>query len=178
MRKLSMEELHRVSTEAYKQQAKIPLIVVLDNVRSMYNVGSVFRTCDAFSVSELILCGITACPPHKEINKTALGATESVCWRYEKNIVSTLENLKINGYQVYAIEQVDTAIPLQNFTINPEQKIAIVMGNEVFGVSDDALTVCDGAIEIPQDGTKHSLNVSVASGIIIWELFRKMFSFK
>lgn len=175
MKKLSMDELNRVTPEAYKQQAKIPLVVVLDNVRSMYNVGSLFRTCDAFSVEELILCGITACPPHKEITKTALGATESVDWRHYTETTEAVRSLKSQGYRVWAVEQVDTSVKLEDFICLPDEKYAIVLGNEVFGVDDEVLALCDGAIEIPQNGTKHSLNVSIAGGIVMWEIFKKLF---
>ena len=168
-----MDELNRVSREEFKAQAKIPLVVVMDNVRSMYNVGSIFRTCDAFSVERLLLCGITACPPHKEITKTALGATESVDWAHYDTTVEAVAELKRQGYKVFAVEQVDTSVMLDRMEIVPE-KTAIVLGNEVFGVDDAVLALCDGAIEIPQNGTKHSLNVSIAGGIVIWEFFKKM----
>ena len=168
-----MDELNRVSTEEFKAQAKIPLVVVMDNVRSMYNVGSIFRTCDAFSVERLLLCGITACPPHKEITKTALGATESVEWQHYGTTVEAVTELKQQGYKVFAVEQVDTSVRLGRMEIVPE-KTAIVLGNEVFGVDDAVLALCDGAIEIPQNGTKHSLNVSIAGGIVIWEFFKRM----
>ena len=168
-----MDELNRVSTEEFKAQAKIPLVVVMDNVRSMYNVGSIFRTCDAFSVERLLLCGITACPPHKEITKTALGATESVDWQHYGTTVEAVTELKQQGYKVFAVEQVDTSVMLDQMEILPE-KTAIVLGNEVFGVDDAVLALCDSAIEIPQNGTKHSLNVSIAGGIVIWEFFKKM----
>ena len=169
-----MEELNRVSTEEFKAQAKIPLVVVMDNVRSMYNVGSVFRTCDAFSVEKLLLCGITACPPHKEIAKTALGATESVEWGHYATTVEAVTELKQQGYKVFAVEQVDTSVMLDRMEVRGDEKTAIVLGNEVFGVDDEVLALCDGAIEIPQNGTKHSLNVSIAGGIVIWEFFKKM----
>lgn len=169
-----MDELNRVSTEEFKAQEKIPLVVVMDNVRSMYNVGSVFRTCDAFSVQRLLLCGITACPPHKEITKTALGATESVDWKHYGTTTEAVTELKQNGYKVFAIEQVDTSVMLDQLEIPAAEKTAIVLGNEVFGVDDEVLALCDGAIEIPQNGTKHSLNVSIAGGIAIWEFFKKM----
>ena len=174
MKKLSMEELNRVTAEEFKRQDKIPLAVVMDNVRSMYNVGSVFRTCDAFSVECLYLCGITATPPHKEIAKTALGATESVDWKHFASTAECLRELKRDGYTLYAVEQVDTSISLEKFEIQMPAKIALVLGNEVFGVDDEALELCDGALEIPQNGTKHSLNVSIAGGIAIWECFKKM----
>lgn len=174
MKKLSMDELNRVSTEEFKAQEKIPLVVVMDNVRSMYNVGSVFRTCDAFSVERLLLCGITACPPHKEIAKTALGATESVDWKHYDTTTEAVVELKQLGYKVFAVEQVDTSVMLDRIEIPASEKTAIVLGNEVFGVDDEVLALCDGAIEIPQNGTKHSLNVSIAGGIVIWEFFKKM----
>lgn len=174
MKKLSMDELNRVSTEEFKAQEKIPLVVVMDNVRSMYNVGSVFRTCDAFSVERLLLCGITACPPHKEIAKTALGATESVDWAHYDTTVEAVTELKKQGYKVFAVEQVDTSVMLDRMEARSNEKTAIVLGNEVFGVDNAVLALCDGAIEIPQNGTKHSLNVSIAGGIVIWEFFKKM----
>ena len=174
MKKLSMDELNRVSTEEFKAQEKIPLVVVMDNVRSMYNVGSVFRTCDAFSVERLLLCGITACPPHKEIAKTALGATESVDWKHYDTTTEAVVELKQLGYKLFAVEQVDTSVMLDRIEIPASEKTAIVLGNEVFGVDDEVLALCDGAIEIPQNGTKHSLNVSIAGGIVIWEFFKKM----
>lgn len=174
MKKLSMDELNRVSTEEFKSQQKTPLVVVMDNVRSMYNVGSIFRTCDGFAVEKLLLCGITACPPHKEISKTALGATESVDWQHYTTTVEAVQELKTAGYDVYAVEQVDTSISLQDFLPKSGQKLAIVLGNEVFGVDDEVLPLCDGAIEIPQVGTKHSFNVSVAGAITIWEIFKKI----
>ena len=169
-----MDELNRVTTEEFKAQEKIPLVVVMDNVRSMYNVGSVFRTCDAFSVERLLLCGITACPPHKEIAKTALGATESVVWAHYSTTVEAVTELKQQGYKVWAVEQVDTSVMLDRMEVSGDEKTAIVLGNEVFGVDDEVLALCDGAIEIPQNGTKHSLNVSIAGGIVIWEFFKKM----
>ena len=169
-----MDELNRVTTEEFKKQQKIPLVVVMDNVRSMYNVGSIFRTCDAFSVERLLLCGITACPPHKEITKTALGATESVDWAHYGTTVEAVTELKQKGYKVLAVEQVDTSVMLDRMEASSDEKTAIVLGNEVFGVDDEVLALCDGAIEIPQNGTKHSLNVSIAGGIVIWEFFKRM----
>ena len=168
-----MDELNRVTTEEFKAQEKIPLVVVMDNVRSMYNVGSVFRTCDAFSVERLLLCGITACPPHKEIAKTALGATESMDWAHYATTVEAVTELKQQGYKVWAVEQVDTSVMLDQIEVSGDEKTAIVLGNEVFGVDDEVLALCDGAIEIPQNGTKHSLNVSIAGGIVIWEFFKR-----
>jgi len=170
-----MDELNRVDVETYRLQEKISLVVIMDNIRSMNNVGSVFRTCDAFSVESIWLCGITACPPNKEIAKTALGATESVVWNYAKETAEAVKQLKAQGYRVYAVEQVDTSIDLNKLNINKKDKIAIILGNEVFGVSDEVLPLCDGAIEIPQTGTKHSLNVTIAGGIVIWEVFKKLF---
>lgn len=174
MKKLSMDELNRVDVETYRRQPKVSLVVVMDSIRSMNNVGSVFRTCDAFSAERMILCGITACPPNKEISKTALGATESVAWIYEESVTKAVENLKKEGYKVYAVEQVDTSISLNDFEIDSKDKIAVILGNEVFGVSDEVLPLCDGALEIPQTGTKHSLNVTIAGGIVIWEIFKKL----
>ena len=172
MRKLTMEELHRLSKEDYSEVAKLPVVVVLDNIRSLSNVGAVFRSADAFRVEELFLCGITACPPHREIHKTALGADETVRWRYFDTTVDALRELKNRGYTVYAVEQVTGSVMLQDYVAEP--KTAFVMGNEVDGVSEEALDYCDAAIEIPQEGTKHSLNVSVCAGIIIWEFFRQI----
>ena len=168
-----MDELNRVTTEEFKKQQKIPLVVVMDNVRSMYNVGSIFRTCDAFSVERLLLCGITACPPHKEITKTALGATESVDWAHYETTLEAVTELKQQGYKVLAVEQVDTSVMLDRMEACGDEKTAIVLGNEVFGVDDEVLALCDSAIEIPQNGTKHSLNVSIAGGIVIWEFYKK-----
>lgn len=174
MKKLSLEELNRISAEEFKESEKIPLVVVLDNIRSMNNVGSVFRTADAFLLEKLYLCGITACPPHKEITKTALGATETVVWEHCEDVVEITKQLKESGYKVYALEQTDSSIMLDDFTCQEKEKIALILGNEVFGVDDNLLPLIDGALEIPQYGTKHSLNVSVAAGIAIWEIFKKL----
>ncbi|GHU74609.1 tRNA/rRNA methyltransferase [Bacteroidia bacterium] len=173
MRKLQITELNRISTEAFKQTEKIPLIVVLDNVRSLHNVGSVFRTSDAFLVEAVYLCGITAAPPHAEIHKTALGAENSVDWQYFENTSDAVLKLKQLDYQIVAIEQAENSIPLENFRTG-NQKIAIVLGNEVHGVEQSVMNQCDACIEIPQFGTKHSLNVSVTAGIVVWELFKQM----
>ena len=173
MRKLLPEEMGRATMDEFKKQQKLPLVVVLDSVRSMNNVGSVFRTCDAFGIETLYLCGITATPPHKEISKTALGASESVDWRYGKECVSVVQQLKNDGYKIYAVEQVDTSSMLTEFDFCKDDKYAVILGNEVFGVDDAVLALCDGAIEIPQVGTKHSLNVSVAAGVVLWECFRQ-----
>ena len=168
-----MEELHRITPEQFKSQEKVPVVVILDSVRSMNNVGSVFRTCDAFKVEKLFLCGITACPPNKEISKTALGATESVDWEYVEDVVTLAERLKQEGYSVFMVEQVDESKMLNEFSFKEYEKVALIVGNEVFGVDDRLLPVCDAAIEIPQFGTKHSLNVTIAAGIVIWEAVRQ-----
>lgn len=167
-----MEELGRVSPEEFKQQGKNPVVLVLDNIRSMHNVGSAFRTCDAFNVEKLYLCGITATPPQKEIAKTALGATESVEWEYAEDVVALAERLKAEGYAVILVEQTDGSIMLQDFDFAQYGKMALFVGNEVFGISDGLLPLCDAAVEIPQFGTKHSLNVAVATGIVLWEACR------
>ncbi|MBR4787758.1 MAG: RNA methyltransferase [Bacteroidales bacterium] len=174
MKKLSMEELHRISPEQFKAQEKVPIVVVLDSIRSMNNVGSVFRTCDAFKIEKLYLCGITACPPNKEISKTALGATESVDWEYAEDVMPLAERLKQEGYAVLMVEQVDESRKLQDVNFKDYEKVALVVGNEVFGVDERLLPVCDAAVEIPQFGTKHSLNVTIAAGIVIWEAVRQM----
>lgn len=174
MKKLSMDELNRITVDEFKKQTKIPVIIVLDNIRSLSNVGSIFRTADAFLIQEILLCGITATPPHKEIQKTALGATETVDWMYYSSTVEAVSVLKNMGVQVFAVEQTDEKIWLQDFNPIPNQPIALVFGNEVYGVSDDVMELVDASIEIPQFGTKHSLNISIAAGILIWELFRKL----
>lgn len=174
MKKLSMDELNRLMPEEFKNTPKTPLTIVLDNIRSLSNVGSIFRTADAFLVKEIILCGITATPPHKEIQKTALGATETVAWRYFTNPVEAVNELKSKGVAVFAVEQTDQKIWAQDFNPNEFTEVALVLGNEVKGVSDDVMEIVDGSIEIPQFGTKHSLNISIAAGIMIWEVYRKM----
>lgn len=177
-RKLSMEELHRISVQEFKEVEKLPLTVVLDNVRSQNNIGSVFRTGDAFRVERICLCGICSTPPHRDIHKTALGAEDSVDWTYYEETVDCVRELRAHGYKVYAIEQVDDSIKLDNLsTLNGSMinsKFAIVFGNEVEGVQDELLPLCDGSIEIPQQGTKHSLNVSCAAAIVMWELFKEL----
>lgn len=173
-KKLKLEELGRIDIETFKQTEKIPLVVVLDNVRSMHNVGAIFRTADAFIVEKIILCGITPQPPHREIHKAALGATESVDWIYEKNISEALQNLKNENYKIIGIEQTSTSEIMTNYAINKEEKYALVLGNEVDGLSDDALSIYDTFLEIPQLGTKHSLNVSVCGGIVMWEFFKNL----
>ena len=174
MRKLENSELDRKSIEDFKKSDKTPLILVLDDIRSLHNIGSVFRTADAFLVEKIILCGITATPPNKEIHKTALGATETVFWEHHENVIEVIENLKKENIVTLAIEQVESAVFLQDFTVEKNQKYALVFGNEVFGVSQEAVAVCDGCIEIPQLGTKHSLNISVTAGIVIWDIFKKI----
>ena len=173
MKKLSMEELGRVTPEEFKKQEKAPIVLVLDNIRSMHNVGSAFRTCDAFNIEKLYLCGITATPPQKEISKTALGATESVEWEYVEHVAELANRLKSEGYSILLVEQTDHSILLQEFDFAQYGKIALFVGNEVFGISDELLPLCDAAIEIPQFGTKHSLNVSVATGISLWEAVKQ-----
>jgi 23S rRNA (guanosine2251-2'-O)-methyltransferase len=173
MRKLKNSELGRLNISEFKKADKIPLIVVLDNIRSLNNIGSVFRTCDAFIVEKIYLCGITAQPPHKEIHKTALGATESVAWEYVDNTLELIERLRAQNIKTIAIEQVEKSTMLQEFAIEDDQKYAIIFGNEVKGVLQEVVSVTDYCIEIPQFGTKHSLNISVSAGVILWDLFKK-----
>jgi len=172
MRKLSMEELNRKSVEEFHEAEKLPIIAVLENVRSAYNVGSVFRTADAFLLEGIYLCGYTAFPPHKEIKKTALGAEESVHWKHFKNISEAIDSLKSLGYRVYALEQAENSLALNELKISGDEKLAVIMGNEVSGVEQSTIALCDGCLEIPQLGMKHSLNVSVAAGVVLWELVR------
>lgn len=174
MRKLENSELDRKSIEAFKESEKTPLIIVLDDIRSLHNIGSVFRTADAFLIEKIYLCGITATPPNKEIHKTALGATETVAWEHSDNVLEVIKNLKKENVTTLAIEQVESAIFLQDFEVKKGEKYALVFGNEVYGVSQEAVAICDGSIEIPQLGTKHSLNISVSAGIVVWDLFQKM----
>jgi len=174
MRKLENSELNRKSIADFKIAKKTPLTIILDDIRSLNNIGSVFRTSDAFLIEKIYLCGITAIPPNKEINKTALGATETVDWEYQKDVLEVIKNLKKEQVSVFAIEQVQSAILLQNFHVEENKKYALIFGNEVFGVNQKAIEICDGTIEIPQLGTKHSLNISVSAGIVIWDLFRKI----
>ena len=173
MRKLSMDELNRLSKEDFERAEKLPIKIVLDNIRSLSNVGAFFRTADAFRISELILCGITACPPHREIHKTALGADETVKWRYFENTEAACQALKAEGYHIFAVEQVEKSIPLQDFVF--AANTAYILGNEVEGVSEEALPYCEAAIELPQEGTKHSINVSVCTGIVMWKAFEMLF---
>lgn len=173
MRKLKNSELGRSNIEEFKQTAKIPLIVVLDNIRSLNNIGSVFRTSDAFLIEKIYLCGITAKPPHKDIHKTALGATDSVEWEYVEDTIELVEKLKIEKIKVIAIEQAENSTMLQYFSIEPSQKYAVIFGNEVKGVQQKVVSESDYCIEIPQFGTKHSLNISVSVGVVLWDLFKK-----
>lgn len=173
MRKLKNEELDRLDVEGFKQAKKTPIIVVLDNIRSLNNIGSVFRTADAFLVEKIYLCGITATPPHKDIRKTALGATESVDWEYSESTLQLTARLKSEGYAVLAIEQVEQAQMLQKFSVGYTKKYALIFGNEVKGVSQEVVNACDGVLEIPQFGTKHSLNISVSVGVVVWDFWSK-----
>jgi len=174
MRKLKITELNRISIEEFKEVDKLPLVVVLDDIRSLHNIGSVFRTADAFRIECIYLCGITATPPHPEMHKTALGAEFTVDWKYVNNAVETVDNLRSEGYVVYSVEQAEGSIMLDELTLDRSKKYAVVMGNEVKGVQQEVIDHSDGCIEIPQYGTKHSLNVSVTAGIVIWDLFKKL----
>lgn len=174
MRKLKITELNRLSKDEFKQVDKIPLIVVLDNVRSLNNVGSVFRTSDAFLVQAIYLCGITATPPQPEIHKTALGAEDSVDWIYREETLDAVNELKENGYTVFSIEQVENSTMLPELVLDTNKKYAVILGNEVKGVQQEVVNNSDGCIELPQFGTKHSLNVSVTAGIVIWDFFKQL----
>lgn len=173
MRKLSMDELGRKTVDEFKQSQKIPVIVVLENIRSAYNVGSVFRTSDAFLIEAIYITGYSAKPPHKEIKKTALGAEDTVAWRHFATAAEAIHQLKTDDYKVYAIEQVQNSIMLQHLQWNSTEKIAIVFGNEVTGVEQSTIALCHGSIEIPQLGMKHSLNIATAAGVVLWELARR-----
>lgn len=173
-RKLKITELNRISTEEFKKAEKLPLVVILDNIRSLHNIGSVFRTSDAFRIECICLCGITATPPHPEMHKTALGAEFTVDWKYVSNTVEAVDNFKSEGYIVYSVEQAEGSIMLNELVLEKGKKYAVVMGNEVKGVQQEVIDHSDGCIEIPQYGTKHSLNVSVTAGIVIWDLFQKL----
>jgi len=168
-----MDELNRKSAEEFKKASKLPVVIILDNVRSMNNVGSVFRTADAFLLEAIYLCGVTAKPPHRDIQKTALGATETVNWKYFETTLEAVIAMKNEGYKAYAVEQADKSIMLDKLTLNSD-KIALVFGNEVTGVEQTVIDVCDACIEIPQFGTKHSLNISVSAGIVVWEVVNKL----
>ncbi len=172
MKKLTLKELNRVDVATFKSQEKTPIILVLDNVRSALNVGSSFRTSDAFSLEAIYLCGITAQPPHREILKTAIGATESVDWKYFENTTDAVMDLKNTSYKVFAVEQAAESTMLQDFEVNSNNKYALIFGNEVEGVQNEVMEMADGAIEVPQFGTKHSLNISVCVGVVVWELFK------
>lgn len=174
MRKLSMEELNRLSVDEFKATEKTPIAIILDNIRSLNNVGSAFRTSDAFIIDKIVLCGITGTPPHRDIQKTALGATESVDWEYVEETTKAIDELKKQGYIICALEQVEDSVKLHEFIPDPDNKYALVFGNEVFGVDDNVLNSCDYVLEIPQLGTKHSLNISVTMGITIWDFVSKM----
>jgi len=174
MRKIKNEELNRLSVNDYKSSEKFPMIIVLDNIRSLNNIGSVFRTSDAFLIEKIYLCGITASPPHKDIHKTALGSTESVDWEYHEDISDLLIKLKKDKFFIWSVEQADKSKKLSSFSLDKNLKHALIFGNEVKGVSEDAINLSDEVIEIPQFGTKHSLNISVCSGILIWEFFKRL----
>jgi tRNA G18 (ribose-2'-O)-methylase SpoU len=174
MRKLKNNELGRISVEEFKQSSKTPITVILDNIRSLNNVGSVFRTSDAFLIDKIYLCGITATPPNKEIHKTALGATESVNWEYAEDTVSLVKELQAKGIRVLSIEQAENSTMLNAFQPEPNQHYAVVFGNEVKGVQQEVVSLSDNCIEIPQHGTKHSLNISVSCGVVLWDLFTKV----
>ena len=171
--KLKNDELGRKTIEEFKTLKKTPLVVVLDNVRSLHNVGSVFRSCDAFAIETLYLCGYTGTPPNKEINKTALGAAESVNWKHEADIISLIVRLKQDGYTICAIEQTQQAIPLHTFAIDTEKKYALIFGNEVEGVQQPVIDTCDAVLEIAQGGIKHSLNIAVSAGLVMWEFYKR-----
>ena len=172
-KKLTVEEMHRLTVDEFKRAPKQPLTVVLDNVRSLHNVGSVFRTADAFRIEKIVLCGITACPPSAEIHKTALGAEDAVEWEYVSDTLLAVHALKEAGYETLAVEQAENSHKLGAFVFDKEKKYALVLGNEVKGVRQDVVDACDGVVEIPQHGTKHSLNVSVTAGIVMWEASRQ-----
>jgi len=174
MRKLTMPELKRLTVEEFKAAEKLPVILVLDNIRSQNNIGSIFRTADAFRLRGIILCGITAVPPHREIQKTALGATESVEWHYVHSTAEAVATLRDQGYMILAVEQTEGSVMLDSFVPKKDEKLAFIFGNEVHGVDDEALKLAMMSIEIPQFGTKHSINVSVAVGIVIWDVFTKL----
>lgn len=173
-RKLKNSELGRIDAVTFKAAEKTPLIIILDNIRSLNNIGSVFRTADAFLVKKIYLCGITAQPPHKDIQKTALGATDSVPWEYAENTIDVVKKLQDEGVFVASIEQAESSIPLHDFSTQKEVTYAVVLGHEVKGVQQEIVTISDAVIEIPQYGTKHSLNISVSTGVVVWDLFGKL----
>ena len=174
MRKLKTEELGRVGIDDFKKQEKLTLVVILDNVRSMHNIGSIFRTSDGFAIEKIYLCGITAQPPHREIEKTALGATQSIEWASSADVCDTINELKLDGYTIIAIEQAENSTMLNNYDPNNSMKYALIFGNEVNGVSDEAMNLIDTCLEIPQFGTKHSFNIVVSAGIVLWDFFAKL----
>jgi 23S rRNA (guanosine2251-2'-O)-methyltransferase len=174
MRKLKLDELNRASVDEFKEQEKLPVAIVLDNVRSMHNVGSIFRTGDGFAVDRICLCGITSQPPHREIEKTALGATQSVNWTYDADTVSAVDQLRQEGYTIIAVEQAENSTMLNEYQPLPDQKFALIFGNEVNGVADDVMAKIDTCLEIPQFGTKHSFNIVVSAGIVLWDFFAKL----
>jgi 23S rRNA (guanosine2251-2'-O)-methyltransferase len=174
MRKLKTEELGRVGIDDFKKQEKLPLVVILDNVRSMHNIGSIFRTSDGFAIEKIYLCGITAQPPHREIEKTALGATQSIEWIYFEDVCDAINTLKSDGYKIIAIEQAENSTLLNHYQPEISNKYALIFGNEVNGVSDEAMQMIDTCIEIPQFGTKHSFNIVVSAGIVLWDFFAKL----
>lgn len=174
MRKLKNSELDRLSVDGFKNAEKTPIIIILDNIRSLNNIGSVFRTSDAFLIEKIYLCGITATPPHKDIHKTALGSTDTVDWEYAKNTLDVVKKLKTDGIKICAIEQAEQATMLDNFKVEPNTTYALVFGNEVKGVAQNVVSASDVVIEIPQFGTKHSLNISVSCGVVVWDIFSKM----
>ena len=169
-----MDELGRLSKSAFHDASKMPIALILENVRSMHNVGSVFRTSDAFLVNKIHLCGYTPRPPHRDIQKTALGATDTVAWEGFENIETCIQQLKNNGYRIFAVEQVHGSISLDNFTLASKEPIALIFGNEAEGVNAETIKLCDGCIEIPQFGSKHSFNISVSAGIVLWEIYKQM----
>jgi len=174
MKKLTIEEMNRISVTDFHKAKKLPLTIILDDIRSFYNIGSIFRTSDAFRVEKIIICGITACPPSVEIHKTALGAEDSVDWQYYENIFTAIDELRRNNYMIVAVEQVEGSTKLNNWNLKKNTKYALILGNEVKGVKQDVVNICDECLEIPQYGTKHSLNVSCTASIVIWEYFRKV----
>ncbi|MGJ8733787.1 MAG: RNA methyltransferase [Cellulophaga sp.] len=174
MRKLKNNELERLNIEEFKQAEKTPIVIILDNIRSLNNIGSVFRTADAFLIEKIYLCGITAKPPHKDIQKTALGATDSVAWEYVEETLPLVQQLQNNGYKMLSVEQAENATFLNDFKVDENQKYALIFGNEVKGVAQDVVTASDVVLEIPQYGTKHSLNISVSAGVVVWDLWSKL----
>ncbi len=174
MRKLKNSEMERLSVEEYQSAEKLPVVVILDNIRSLNNVGSVFRTCDALRVEKIYLCGITATPPHRDIHKTALGAENAVPWEYVENTEAALKSLQQQGFKLFAIEQTENSKMLHRFSVKADTKIAVVFGNEVKGVQQTVVDACEDCIEIPQEGTKHSLNISISVGMVLWEFYRQL----